>query len=86
VSYELSAAQEDEMDPAYEEEMRDRARKSLIEQCAIDGEIRNDYLQFCRECRVISIADYVKDLEQTGHDWWQLEVQAMWDELDEAAQ
>ena len=75
-----------EQEAMYGAEMRDRARKELIERCAVPGEIRSEWLNFCDECREVTAEDFIRGLEDIGHDWFERAVAEQWENFAGAMQ
>jgi hypothetical protein len=87
IQYELSAAEEDAMDPGVTEEMNDRARAAMLVRTMVEGDtIRKAWLEFCDECQSVTAAQFIDGLREIGHDWWEAAVQQQWDDLYEACQ
>lgn len=86
--YQLSSREEDAFDPYVSEEMNDRARAALIEQCnTADGnKVRAGWLDFCETCLTVTAEQFIGGLEEVGQEWWEEAVQQQWDDLYEATQ
>lgn len=84
---ELSAAEENAMDPGVTEQMEDRAFAALVAQChAEEGKVRRGWLEFCEECREVTAEQFIDGLRAVGQEWWEEAVQEQWAELYEATE
>jgi hypothetical protein len=86
--YQLSAAEENAVDPGVTEQMNDRARAALLQQCRTDdgNKIRTGWLEFNEECQAVTAEQFVDGLKQIGQEWWEEAVQEQWAELYEATE
>jgi len=86
--HQLSSRDEDAFDPAVSEEMNDRARAALLEQCRTDdgNKIRTGWLEFNEECQAVTAEQFVDGLRAVGQEWWEEAVQEQWAELYEATE
>jgi hypothetical protein len=86
--YNLSADEENAMDPGVTEQMKDRAFAAMVEMCnTADGNyVRTGWLEFCDECRECTAKEFVSSLREVGQEWWEEAVQEQWAALYEATQ